>query len=80
MKEVYLYLCDSKRMIADGKCSGTGCCDVPERYRCRHTANIDYAKYQKPFENRSFETVYLEDDTQIGGIISFWELDPQEMS
>lgn len=35
-----LYLCDSKRKIADGKCNGKQCSLYDN---CKHTSDIEYA-------------------------------------
>ena len=79
MSDVYLYLCDSKKAIAEGKCKGTMCCDVDGYSCCHHTSDINYAKYQKPFSKRSFDIVCFEDD--LGDTItSYWEIDPRDLS
>lgn len=41
-----LFLCDSHRKIADGKCAGTSCRFFGE---CKHTSDIEYAKNKDLF-------------------------------
>ena len=80
MKDIYLYLCDSRRAIADGRCKGTMCTDVDGYSCCHHTTDVKYAKYQKPFKDRMFDAIRLEDSTGVSEVLTYWEVDPQELS
>ena len=79
MRTVYLYLCDSQKAILNGKCNGYGCRDVESETCCRHTSDVNYAKFDKPFNNRSFKEFCLEDDEGVE-LLTFWEVDPQDLS
>ena len=79
-REIYLYLCDSEKAIADGKCDGISCRDVESSICCHHTADLTYAKYKKPFKKRIFDKCYLVDEDGVSEVLSYWEVDPRDLS
>lgn len=79
MKTVYLYLCDSEKAILNGKCNGTMCRDVEFETCCRHTSDLNYAKFNKPFKDRSFDKFCFEDD-EGNELLTYWEIDPRDLS
>lgn len=52
--DVFLYICDAKRKLKDGKCTGESCMFLYDDGTCERTTDIYYAKNEFDWKNFEF--------------------------
>ena len=60
----FYYICNYKKRIADGKCSGSGC-KYLKKGECERTSDEAYAKNKFQRENFKFVVHYTQGDLDI---------------
>ena len=64
MADVFYYICDWKRKIADGKCTGESCKGLHRKFgNCERTADPKYAKNKFDISNFGFVEHREQNDT-----------------
>lgn len=65
MVDKFYYICDAKRKIADGACSGESCAYLHDFGNCERTADQKYAKNKFDRKNFEFITYQAQGDLDI---------------